>query len=302
MVQILLSTYNGDAYLQPLLDSVLAQDYREIELLARDDGSGDDTMAILRVYAAASSNVTILYGKNLGLAQSFFQLLEHSSPTADYLAFCDQDDVWQSDKVSRAVEWLQRVPPETPALYCSRVAMVDANLQVIRLTDAPRRGLSFRNALVEPVVWGCTSVINRAARNLLLRELPACAWAHDRWIYLVISGLGTVLFDNEPRILHRRHGKNTSLFPLTINDRWRVQLNRFFTPGLRRPVMKQAEEFSRIHGCHLSTEHKHTLERFLGCGKRWQDRLRYALSCDVYHQSRLGNLMLKGLIVFDRLY
>src|SRR5690242_9732967 len=109
-VQVLLSTYNGEPYLRPQLDSVLAQDYPRLTILARDDSSQDGTLALLREYAARYPALTVLSGENRGAAQSFMQLLQWSSPAADYFAFCDQDDVWHSDKISRAVEWLRRCP------------------------------------------------------------------------------------------------------------------------------------------------------------------------------------------------
>jgi glycosyltransferase involved in cell wall biosynthesis len=302
MVQILLSTYNGEKYLRPLLDSVLAQDFPGIEVLVRDDGSCDNTMAILQEYAAARPAMTIIPGEHIGIAKSFFHLLERSSPKALYLALCDQDDVWQKDKVSVAVEWLQRGSPEIPALYSSRVTITDEHLRVVRVSDMPRKGLSFRNALVESVVWGCTSVINQAARHLLLRGFPRHAWVHDGWIYLVLSAFGAVLFDAEARMLHRRHKTNASLIPLTSGRRWSVQLNQFLAVGGQRRVFKQAEEFKRIYGTALSTEHTRTLDRFLACQKNVWHRLHYALSGDVYHQSRLGHAMLRALIAMDRLY
>jgi glycosyltransferase involved in cell wall biosynthesis len=302
LVQILLSTYNGEKYLRPLLDSVLAQDYPGIEFLVRDDGSCDGTMAILQEYAAAHPTMTIVAGVHVGIADSFFHLLERASSNAAYLALCDQDDVWQKDKVSTAVEWLQRGSPEIPALYNSRVTITDEYLHAVRVSDLPRKGLSFRNALVESVVWGCTSVINQAARGLLLRGFPRHAWVHDGWIYLVVSAFGAVLFDEEARMLHRRHKTNASLIPLTSSRRWSVQLNLFLAVGGQRRVFTQAEEFKRIYGTALSNEHTLTLDRFLRCRKSVWDRLRYAVTGDVYHQSRLGHVMLRALIALDRLY
>ena len=85
----------------------------------------------------------------LDLSGAFFELLEIASPTAEYLALCDQDDIWQEDKLSRAVTFLSRYPSEMPALYCSRLAIVDENLKPLKYSDVPRRRLSFRNALVE---------------------------------------------------------------------------------------------------------------------------------------------------------
>ncbi len=221
-VQVLLSTYNGTTYLRPLLESLLAQDYPEVEILIRDDGSSDRTLDLLQDYASSFSKITVTSGANLGPARSFFQLLGRSSSAADYLAFCDQDDVWLKDKVSRAVEFLRRGPQEIPALYCSRVAIVNENLQLIRYSDIPKKSLSFRHALVECFVWGCTIVINQAARQLLLRRFPRDVCMHDGWMYLFFSAFGTVLYDDESRILHRRHAGNVSTIPLKDRDRLMV--------------------------------------------------------------------------------
>jgi glycosyltransferase involved in cell wall biosynthesis len=301
-IQVLLSTYNGEKYLRPLLDSVLAQDHPRLELLVRDDGSSDRTPAILQEYAAVSPRMRVFPGGHLGIAASFFQLLKDSSKDADFLAFSDQDDIWEEDKCSRAVEFLERCSPAVPALYCSRVAMVDKDLNRIRLSNIPPRGLSFQNALVESTVWGCTMVINQAARRLLLRRLPRHAWVHDRWIYLVVSALGVVQFDTESRILHRRHSTNTSTIPVTAVQKWTVQQKQFVRFGREQRVARQAQEFMDIYGNEVSAENHRILQRFLKSRERLLDRIRYALSCDVYHQSRTGHLMLRLLIGLDRLY
>jgi len=102
IVQILLSTYNGVDYLKPQMESLLAQDHADVKILVRDDGSSDGTVALLREYQARC-DLEIVGGENVGFAQSFLRLLSLSSPTVDYVAFCDQDDVWQPVKVSRSV-------------------------------------------------------------------------------------------------------------------------------------------------------------------------------------------------------
>ena len=301
-VQVLLSTYNGERYLRPQLESLFAQDYPHLTVLARDDGSQDGTLMLLQEYAARYPQVTVFTGENQGAARSFLHLVQRSSPTADYLAFCDQDDVWHHDKISRAVEWLRRCPSDMPALYCSRVAIVDGRLQLLRYSDMPKKPLSFCNALVECCIWGCTVVINAAARQLLLREMPQFLCMHDCWVYLVVSAFGTVLHDEEPHILYRRHGTNTSMIPVQTSDRWRVQLRHFWQHGKQRLVTRQAEEFLRIYGSLVSPDYRQIVERFLNSRQRLWDRLCYALDCDVYHQSILGHLMLRALIVLDRVH
>src|SRR3989337_1997019 len=303
IVQILLSTYNGTKYLKPLMEMLLGQDYAHMEILVRDDGSNDGTVELLREYAANHTNIKVVTGVNLGFAKSFFKLIEISSPNAGYIALCDQDDVWLRDKVSRAVEFLSRYPREIPALYYSRLAVVDENLKPLGYTKLPRKGLSFCNALVEgPEGSGCTILFNQAALQLL-RTFPTRAYTHAWWIYLVVSGFGNIIYDKESRILYRQHDSNVFGIPFRVLEKFRAKIHRFKTGQLQyQNAMDQAQEFMRIYGSSLPIEHKRTLERLLENRKRfWWDRLRYALSCEVYHQSTFEDLILKALIALNRL-
>lgn len=217
---------------------------------------------------------------------------------------CDQDDVWREDKISRAVECLSRCPRAVPALYCSRLAVVDENLKPLGYSGVPKRGLSFRNALVENRATGCTILLNQAARRLLQREFPQQVVAHDWWIYLVISAFGTIVYDEEPRILYRKHVANVFGIALGLRDRWNDKIRHVLKPGrwfTATQLMKQVEEFNRIYDPSLPDEPQRILKRFLESRKRLRDRLWYALSCDVYCQSTLDHLILKARIAFDQL-
>jgi len=86
-VQILMSTYNGEKYLEQQLDSILNQTYPNICILIRDDGSMDGTAALLQRYADKYENVTFYRGENVGAIQSFFELLRVSDDTADFFGF-----------------------------------------------------------------------------------------------------------------------------------------------------------------------------------------------------------------------
>src|ERR1700719_2334213 len=121
-VCVLLSTYNGEAFLEAQLESLRAQTGVEVRLHARDDGSTDGTVALLRRHAGTwPSLVGLQSAENLGPAKSFLELLR-TAPDADFYAFCDQDDVWLPGKLARAAEAL--AGDTGPALYCSNVTCV----------------------------------------------------------------------------------------------------------------------------------------------------------------------------------
>ena len=297
-VQILLSTYNGEHYLRPLLESLRAQDYPHVSILVRDDGSIDNTPALLREFATSSPNIEIVFGEHIGFVQSFFALVALASPSVEYFAVCDQDDVWQRDKVSRAVEFLSRCSPDVPALYCSRLAVVNADLKPLGYSDIPKKALSFRNAIVENQARGCTSLLNQAARRLLT-QIPSACVSHDWWIYLVVSAFGAVLYDSESRILYRQHTSNVFGISTGTIDAWRIKIRQFLKDGNSNLIAKQAEEFNRVYGSLLPDEHKRVIERFLESRELFWDRLRYAFSCDVYRQSTLDQYILKARIALD---
>jgi glycosyltransferase involved in cell wall biosynthesis len=300
-VEVLLSTYNGMPYIGPLLESLAAQDYPDVNILIRDDGSSDGTVDLLREFAASRSNIRFIPGEHVGFMESFFKLLEISSPDADYFAFCDQDDIWLPDKISQAASFLRREPQDTAALYCSRLSVVDEDLKPLGHTPVPGKALSFRNALVEGQVPGCTAMINRAARLILLRELPRYAYSHDWWMYLVVSAFGTVVYDREPRILYRMHAGNVFGMPTGSFGTWRTKLTLFLKERDSHPLVRQAEEFRRIFGLTLPEEKKRTLDRFIGSVDRFRDRLVYAMTCDVYRQNLRDEILLRMRIVFNRL-
>ena len=136
-VQVVLSTFNGQRFLQDQIESILNQDYTEVDLLIRDDGSTDETPHILERYKILK-NVQISQGHNVGVVKSFFKLLDASSLDAEYIAFCDQDDVWGKDKVSRAIGILKKHGDNTPVMYCSRVTLADENLKILGYSQIPK--------------------------------------------------------------------------------------------------------------------------------------------------------------------
>lgn len=272
----MLSTFEGERFLAPLLDSLLAQD---VEVLVRDDGSTDGTLELLRSHGLDAER-----GEHVGFVRSFGSLLARAD--ADYVAFCDQDDVWLPDKVSRAVARLEGV--SGPALYCGRLSVVDEHLEPLALSPLPRRGLSFANALVESQAAGCTIVLNRAARELVA-EFPAEAVSHDWWLYLVLSALGELVYDPQPAILFRKHSGQAFGIGVGTIDSWRAKL----IAGAS--VLPQVRAFERKYGDRLDEKERRILNRFLqtGIGSR--------LRPDVYRQSRRDDALLRAKLALGRI-
>jgi len=300
-VQVLLSTYNAEKYLEELLDSVLNQDYPNFDIVIRDDGSQDNTLNIFKKYIGIN-NVKIFPKENIGVVRSFFRLLELSSPDAGYLAFCDQDDIWEKDKISQAIKLLEKIPDsdKIPVMYFSRYAIVNEQLEFIGYSKIPRRNPSFKNALVENIATGCTICINNVARELILKDNNfAILEMHDWWIYLVVSGFGKIIYDTLPKILYRQHSSNLVGIKTGYFESWMGRIKRFLKRDGVPLVTKQAEEFERIYSSFLNHEKKVILNKFIEERKTLTGRIRYAFRGEVYRQSLIDDIILRILIILN---
>lgn len=205
-VVVLMSTYNGERFIEAQVRSILEQLPQDGRLLVRDDGSRDRTVEL--IHRLADARIKVICGVNLGFAKSFLTLLQQAPADAEMVMFSDQDDVWFPHKIERAWRRLKTIPAG-PALYCSAQMLADEKLNPLEPTPAWPRPPSFIGALAENIVTGCTAALNPEAANLL-REggVPEQVHFHDWWMYLVIAAFGTVVVDDEPTLLYRQHGGN----------------------------------------------------------------------------------------------
>ena len=111
-VAVIMSTYNGEKFIREQLDSILNQTYKNIEIVVRDDGSSDGTVAIIKEYMQKYPNIVLHEGENLGFIKSFFELLNLAD--ADYYSYADQDDVWLENKIELAVNSLKQLDETKP--------------------------------------------------------------------------------------------------------------------------------------------------------------------------------------------
>lgn len=210
---IVMSTYNGEAYLQKQLDSVLNQTVRDFVLLVRDDGSSDSTVQLLK--DCADPRIRLLTGGNLGPSGSFFALLEEAKNMgADFVFFCDQDDIWLPDKLERQLAEIKKLTG--PALVFSDFSMIDGDGRVtgdsytaMASLRIPQDGNFFPKLLAQPYVFGCASVLNRALLDLITAP-PAGIEMYDCWIALVCAIFGTVRYMPDATLHHRFHSSNAT--------------------------------------------------------------------------------------------
>lgn len=225
-VAILLCTYNGEKYLTEQLDSFEAQSYKNWELWASDDGSIDGTLGILQKYQKkwGEQRMRILAGPRAGSTANFLSLLYNRAISSEYYAFSDQDDIWCSSKLERAVGWLNSVPASTPALYCSRTLLIDEKNEEIGMSELFTRPPSLHNALVQNIAGGNTMVFNQCLRKLLGSSVPPVV-IHDWWLYLAATACnGIVNYDPSPSLRYRQHQNNL----IGMNIGWKARGKRIY--------------------------------------------------------------------------
>lgn len=207
-VKILLSTFNGERYINELLHSLLKQQNIQISLLVRDDGSKDNTLSILKSFSKETGiRMQLIEGNNIGYLESFWKLIKMASG-ADYYALCDQDDYWCPEKLSCAVEMIEAVHNQSPILYTSNVIPVNEKLERKDIDAFPTHEvISFADSLKRSVLPGCTFVFNNALLEYL-KEYKGKRIMHDWTIYLIAKAVGKVIYDCNPHIMYRLHGNN----------------------------------------------------------------------------------------------
>lgn len=211
-VLILMATHNGAGFLSDQLDSIARQEHRDWQLWISDDASSDGSAALIRAFmhGRPQGQVRLLSGPGRGATENFRSLLRRAELGGRVLAFCDQDDVWDPDHLSRGLAALARIPGPL-AVYGCRMRICDAALNQIGLSPRPRRPLGFRNALVQNVLSGNTMLLSPAAAALLQQAEtePGPISVHDWWAYQVVTGAGGVaVLDDKPGLSYRQHGGN----------------------------------------------------------------------------------------------
>ena len=260
-VIILLSTYNGEKYIEQQINSLLKQTYKNINIYVRDDGSKDGTLEILKKYEE-KGEIFLIQGKNIGFINSFMELLKKVEK-ADYYSFCDQDDVWNEDKIERAVRALEKEDNDKILLYASNYEFYDSNMEFLGKSPYKNKRPSFQKAIVECISPGMTMMINEKARKEVANNTPNYCAYHDWWMYLVASAFGKVVYDNTPTVKYRRHKENVSEEEAGVLKLIVRTIKRRKFSNIWNKLKKQLINFNEIYGENLKEEDKKILKLFI---------------------------------------
>ncbi len=270
-----MATFNGERFLAQQIDSILAQDYRQIRIVIRDDGSTDGTIGIISQFIRLHpEKISLFSGEEarLGATGSFMALIQQAR--AEYVMLADQDDVWLPAKVSACLLEMKksesRYGEGTPLLIHTDLKVVDEKLSVVSGSFWKYQSLSpgcdsINRLLVQNVVTGCTVMMNRSLLNLV-RPVDGGVIGHDWWLGLMASAFGEIIYLPQATMLYRQHGKNA-----VGAVKWDISgmLGRFFGKGGNRAfaeslrkTRQQAALFLSVYGDLLPHDTRQLVSRY----------------------------------------
>ena len=213
-----MATYNGEKYLKNQIESILHQTNCEVVIHVGDNGSTDETLGILASYLDKRLVSQIDPITKSGHSFVFFSLIRSAGLT-EFIAFADQDDVWDSNKLSKQITKFD--DEMKPTLVFSSRKFIDPQGAAININSPEIRKFGWRNAVIQNVIPGNTMVLNASAVSLLKILGEVDVKHYDSWIYLVMSVFGQIHFVPEELVSYRLHESNT------VGVRKRVDLLKF---------------------------------------------------------------------------
>lgn len=289
-VLVIMATYNGQKYLQEQIQSILAQKKVRVSLLVRDDNSNDRTCNILEDYQN-QGKLEWYTGIHLNVTKGYFDLMKKAATyNVDYIAFSDQDDVWDKDKLYVAVQALKKFNENIPSLYYCGQRLVDSNLKLIANHELNRQR-SLKTRFILSDFAGCTGVFNKKLLNEVIGYEPNYMLMHDTWTLKICLALGgNVVVDSDCHMNYRQHGSNAvglgRNFPAYLKQ-VRQYLNEY-------KVELQMRELLKGYGNRMVPEYKELVEAC--CNYRTDKEARKILL-----NKRNINFYTKGLNVTYRL-
>jgi glycosyltransferase involved in cell wall biosynthesis len=236
-VSVAMATYNGARYLGEQLASIAQQTLKPCELIICDDGSTDDTLAVAEAFASiAPFPVQVLRNDmRLHFRANFMKCARLCR--GELIAFCDQDDVWRTDKLALVSDAFE--DEEVVLVYHNaRIFSAAQGVQGLVFDAARPSGVDAplsRTPFDMPP--GLTQTFRRCLLPLSdLRENTLDYWsegvelAHDQWIHLLASSLGKVVYLAETLADYRQHENNLYGMKIRTPTLWQRligRLNRF---------------------------------------------------------------------------
>jgi glycosyltransferase involved in cell wall biosynthesis len=243
LVSIAMATCNGAKFLPRQLDSIYAQTYQPLEVVAVDDCSDDETLTILEEYRRRQGLRVVRNPTRLGFVKNFEKAISLCS--GEYIALSAQDDIWLPHKIERLVSSIGGT-----SLICSDVSLIDErdavmiqSLQRALHIPIPHQKNQFITLAFLDYVRGCTSMFHRSLISRAL-PIPEAAMSHDWWLGICATRMRGITYLSEQLTLYRRHSTNT----VGVHELWKLaSALRYFFSSYRKEIFKRERNRIRLY-------------------------------------------------------
>ena len=303
-VAVVLGYFNGKSFIRDQLQSILGQTHSAVHVYLCDDNSEPSfSLDGLDLDQDAFSKISVcVRPSNVGCTNNFLKGLGNVSDDFEFFAFSDQDDIWDRDKLEKAIAALTKIGSNEPALYCARTKIVDSKCEeTLGCSPLFNKPPAFANALVQNIAGGNTMVFNKAAKDLILEATEdVTVVSHDWWCYQIVTGVGgRVIYDPRPCLKYRQHARNL----VGSNDNWRARLLRI--RGLLRGDYRKWNDINLAalwtHEHSLTFNNRRALCDFTQARQSsLLKRLLLFRRTGIYRQTLLGNLGLLLAVFLNR--
>jgi glycosyltransferase involved in cell wall biosynthesis len=217
-VGVVLATFNGEAFLDEQLTSIFKQTILPDTVVIVDDCSADGSFRIAEEWAARHQGIIKLHAndKNIGFIQNFERGI--SLCDTDYIALCDQDDIWHSDKLQKCIAQLST--DDSTGLCYHNVNLINvagesigADLRALTKLDLPLDKSYIQKLVVSDQrspIPGCSIVFNKKLKSYFLPIPGEKSCPHDWWLCAISFFLFNPIYIEEPLVKYRIHKNQTS--------------------------------------------------------------------------------------------
>jgi glycosyltransferase involved in cell wall biosynthesis len=244
-VSVVMATYNGGRFLAEQLDTLERQTCTPLELIISDDGSTDDTLETAEQFRARASFPVLIRrnAERLGYGGNFLSAMKLAS--GEFIAFCDQDDVWLPHKLETAMDVLEH---EQADLFVHTADLIDdVGRPVGFFSQGIKRSRVYLPLTLPPwgVFYGCTMVFRRKMIELIDSDHRGAhtfehkgLLSHDLWICFLAQSMYRVGADKRALVRYRQHAENQTPH---IRSNWfkafKTSLGVAAHPDLRRDLI-----------------------------------------------------------------
>lgn len=294
MIDILLATFNGEKFLEEQIVSIKNQSYSNWRLLIHDDGSNDHTIDIIKKFEKIDPRIILVEdGITFGNAgRNFMHLL--SCTKAEFIMFCDQDDIWMYDKVE--IYYTAIKDKKTPAMIYSNGYLYKDNVVTHQEFIKYHRNDLQNSLFLNGGIHGCCIMINRLLLKRINYDFPDYVYMHDHFLTILSVTFGETIYIDKALMLYRQHNNNvTGNIETSFFKRLKIFL-KYDNPIIEKRHYDANKSFYKTYKSMMNENSRRLFEDYLKFPKANIFQRLIIIVANSFKVLNVGNLVMKTLL------